>query len=106
MGIDRPTDDLPLFAWQPPVKILLFPMACRVGRVRDVASKLLAKSTDHHAIYYREQVNAAVRKNLSSLGLNEDQQDEQLHDFWEKVHAEAIRMNFQGSNGRNPRGAA
>lgn len=106
MGTDKPTDDLPLFAWKPPVKILLFPMACRVGRIRDVAAKLVAKTTDHHASYYREQVSTAIRNQLSALGVPNHDQEQQLCDFWEKVHAETVRLAYQGSNGRTPRGAA
>jgi hypothetical protein len=32
--------DLPLFAWQPPKQILLFPLTKRIGKVRHTATKL------------------------------------------------------------------
>lgn len=98
-------NDLPLFAWKPPVDIIAFPLDRRVGKIRDVARKLLSKSTDHHADYYAGQVTEALRRHLEKLGLSEDQQDEQIGAFWAKVDVELARLSYRGT-GNDPRGAA
>ncbi|MGQ4272612.1 DUF6074 family protein [Terrihabitans sp. B22-R8] len=88
--------DLPLFAWQPPVRVILFPMEKRVGRIRDVACKMLDKPTDRAAAHYRRQVTDSVLKHLDHLGLSEPQQDEQLGIFWLAVEGEMIRLSHLG----------
>ncbi|KAA1182103.1 hypothetical protein FP026_08430 [Rhizobium tropici] len=99
--------DLPLFAWKPACKIVLFPMVARVGKVRDVASKMLDKATDRHADYYRRQVTEALISQLDRTGIPENEQDEQLGAFWDAVQNEMIRQCYgSGALGNDPRGAA
>lgn len=88
--------ELPLFAWQPPCKLIAFPMIYRVGKIRDVAFKMMDKTTDRHAEHYRGQVNEALIRQLEKIGLSEMEVDEQLGAFWQKVQAEMIRMSYQG----------
>lgn len=38
-----------LFDWTPPCRMIVFPMSRRVGRIRDVAMKMLDKPTDRAA---------------------------------------------------------
>lgn len=102
MARDR---DLPLFAWKQPCKFIPFPMVSRVGKIRDVATKMLDKPTERHAEYYREQVNAGLLKQFATIGLSDEQQREQLRSFWEKVREEMIRQTYHRSSGRPPRGA-
>lgn len=100
-------DDLPLFAWQSPRSLIAFPMVKRIGKVRNVASKMLDKTTDRHAEYYRRQVTEALLRQLDRLGIPADEQAEQLGAFWHAVQNEIIRQCYgrvSGSNG--PRGAA
>ena len=35
----------------------LFPLDKRIGKIRSTATKMLAKTTDRHAAFYREQVS-------------------------------------------------
>jgi hypothetical protein len=92
----QPTD-LPLFAWSPPLcQLIAFPLVRRVGKVRDVAQKMLDKSTDRHADYYRNQVSDALLKHLTRLGLSEREQDEQIGAFWTAVDVEAARLTYRG----------
>ncbi|MER8829141.1 DUF6074 family protein [Mesorhizobium sp. M0938] len=46
----------------------------RVGKVRDVAGKMLAKTTDRHAESYRDQVTLALLNPLTRLGVSEYEQ--------------------------------
>ncbi len=99
--------DLPLFAWQPPCKVIPFPMAARVGKIRDTAAKMLDKATDRHADYYRRQVTEAIIAQLDRLGIPEHEQDEQLGAFWQEVQNEMIRQCYgRVADSDNPKGAA
>jgi hypothetical protein len=44
--MDDKHSSLPLFAWQPPCKLIPFPLIHRVGKIRDVAFKMMEKTTD------------------------------------------------------------
>lgn len=96
--------DLPLLDWQRPCKLIPFPMVNRVGKIRDVAGKMLDKATDRHADYYRDQVTSALLKQFAAIDLPNEQQDAQLTAFWERVRDEMIRQTYRGSN--RPGGAA
>lgn len=101
--------DLPLFTWKPSAcRLIAFPMVNRVGKIRDVARKMLDKSTDRHAEYYQKQVTEALIGQLEKIGLSEIEQDEQIGAFWCKVEQEMIRQSYQrpGTGSHDPRGAA
>ncbi|MCZ7488519.1 DUF6074 family protein [Rhizobium rhizogenes] len=88
--------------------LIPFPMANRVGKIRDVASKLIEKHTDRHADYYCKQVTEALTAQFDRLGFSEDQKDEQIGAFWTKVHHEVVRLRHRGgpTGSNNPKGAA
>ena len=87
----------------PSADVVAFPMARRIGKIRDVAGKMLAKTTERHAAYYRGQVTAALKDQLARLGLPDPDWDRELSAFWKRVQAEMIRMTFEG---RLPGGTA
>lgn len=100
----RNKSDLPPFTWQPPsCKLIAFPLDRRVGKIRDVAIKLMDKSTERHANSYRLQVSEALAVHLSKLGLSEDEQAVQISVFFKKVQDEVARLTYRGSR---PGGAA
>lgn len=86
-----------LFDWTPPCRVIAFPLIHRVGKIRDVASKMLAKSTDRHAESYRDQVTTGLLGHLARLGMPEHERDEQLGAFWTAVDIEIIRLTYRGS---------
>ncbi|TIN03865.1 MAG: hypothetical protein E5Y38_06295 [Mesorhizobium sp.] len=86
-----------LFDWTPPCQIIVFPMARRVGRIRDVAVKMLDKPTDKAAASYRDQVTDAMLRALARAGIPEDEQDEQLGAFWSAVQTEIIRLCYRNN---------
>lgn len=88
--------DLPLFVWQPPRQVIVFPMVRRVGRIRDVATKMLDKPTERAAVHYRGQVTDSLLRGLERAGISEREQDEQVRAFWEAVQAEMIRLTYSG----------
>ena len=85
-----------LLDWNPPCQVIAFPLVSRVGRIREVAAKVLAKSTDRHAESYRDQVTTGLLGHLGRLGIPEAEQDQQLGQFWSAVEAEIIRQTYQG----------
>lgn len=95
--------DLPLFAWRPPCQIVAFPLVNRVGKIRDVASKLLDKTTERHADYYRCQVNEGLVRHLEKVGLSRSSIDRELDRFWHEVELEVARQSYRG---HRPGGAA
>jgi hypothetical protein len=97
-------DDLPLFAWRPPTgAVITFPLAKQGGKIGDVARKLLTKTTDKHAEYYRGQVTDALVKRLLRLGIPDPVIHEQLGAFWIAVEWEMARLTYRG---QRPGGAA
>lgn len=89
-------DELPLFNWQPSRQVIVFPMTRRVGRIRDVAVKMLDKPTDRAAAFYRDQVTDGLLRSLARAGIPDDEQDEQIGAFWSAVQAEMIRLTYRG----------
>lgn len=90
-------DDNPPLNWQPSRQVVVFPMVRRVGRIRDVAAKMLDKRTDRAATSYRDQVTDGMLRSLHRAGISEDEQDEQLGAFWNAVQAEILRLTYRGS---------
>lgn len=99
-------DDLPLFAWQPPRQVLLFPLINRVGKVRHTAFKLAGKHGEDATLYWK-QVVAANRKHLERVGLSETEIDTEIRAFFDAVQGELNRMAYEGSSsGQRPGGGA
>ena len=83
--------------------LLAFPLHRRVGKVRDVAGKMLAKTTDRHAQFYRDQVTSALLNHLERLGVPRCEQEGQTSAFWNAVQAEMIGQTHRG---QRPGGSA
>ena len=82
---------------QKPCEMKPFPLARRVGKVRDVAAKMLTKTTDRHASSYRAQVTDALLGHLERIGVDEAEQAEQLGAFWLVVQQEMIRLTYRAA---------
>ena len=82
--------------WKPAVKVLAFPLVNRVGKIRDVATKMLDKTTARHVEHYRNQVTDAFIHHLEKIGLPEAEVDKQLGAFWAQVRVEMIRLAHRG----------
>ncbi|RUV69094.1 MAG: hypothetical protein EOR30_24120 [Mesorhizobium sp.] len=78
-----------------PCQVIAFPLIRRMGKIRDVATKMLAKSTDRHAESYRDQVTAALLSHLTRIGVPQAQQGKQLTTFWAAVQTEIIRQSYR-----------
>ncbi|MGH6862335.1 MAG: DUF6074 family protein [Phyllobacterium sp.] len=74
-------------------QIVPFPLTKRISRIRDVAAKLMDKTTDRHAEAYRNQVAEGLFRHLSRLGIAEDEQDEQVGAFFTAVEMELLRLH-------------
>ncbi|ESY51586.1 MULTISPECIES: DUF6074 family protein [unclassified Mesorhizobium] len=97
--------DLPLFECAArPCQILAFPLACRVGKVRDVATKLSGKTTEKHAVSYRLQVDVGLRTHLAKTRLRPEAIDAEVAAFWSSVRIEMQRIAYRdhGRGGATP----
>lgn len=77
-------------------QVIIFPMERRTGRIRHVAVKMLAKTTDRAASSYRDQVIAALLKHLNRMGASDAERSQQLVAFWRAVQAEMFRLASTG----------
>jgi len=75
----------------------VFPLNKRVGKIRDVAQKMLDKRSDRHALSYREQVTKALSAQLDRAGVDASNRNAQLTAFWLEVRAEILRQTYRGS---------
>lgn len=78
-------------------QLIPFPLVNRVGRIRDVARKMLDKQTDRHSEYYRDQTTKALLAQLERIGVDVNCRDAQLAAFWQAVQCEMLRLNYQGN---------
>lgn len=90
-------DDLPLFKWIPVGRVIVFPMARRSGRIRDVALKMLDKPTERAASSYRNQLTATLVKQLEKAGLSDEDLDEYVGEFWSAVQVEINRLTYRNN---------
>lgn len=85
-----------LLEWRQPVEIIPFPLARRIGRIREVADKLMHK-TDRQTEYYISQVTGGLFSQLDRLGVPVDTQDQMVEDFMTAVCQELNRRSgFDG----------
>lgn len=75
MGVSKKASpDLPLFAWQPPPKILLFPSVRRVPVIMSTAATAArAKHPERTIVAYLTRVRAAhIRKGVPTAEMERD----------------------------------
>jgi hypothetical protein len=95
-------DDLPLFRWTPPCRVMAFPLDKRIGRVRSVAEKLVGKRGHTADAYWRQTVKALAGQ-MERAGIPKAEIDIELRAFFDAVQAEMIRLTYRG---RRPGGDA
>jgi hypothetical protein len=88
-------NDLPLFRWTPPVKVILFPLDKRRGKVRHTA-KILASKHGDEAELYGKQVLAGIRKHFDRVGVSKEEADRELRTFFDAVQAELLSITCRG----------
>lgn len=82
--------------------VSVFPLDRRLGKIRDVATKLLAKTTERAVDAYRRQVTEALEVHLRSKRVPEDEHAGEIGRFWLAVDCEVARR----LHGRRPSGGA
>lgn len=76
--------------------LIIFPMSKRVGRIRDVAVKMLDKPTERSAEHYRRQVTEAILTGLDRIGVVEQEKAAHVSEFWKAVENEVGRIAYCG----------
>ncbi|KPA99980.1 DUF6074 family protein [Ahrensia marina] len=79
---------LPLFNWQPPVKIIAFPASKQIGKARHVASLFMNKTTERAQQSYWEQIEKGFSQKLHKLGLSDAEITKELEAFAALVQKE------------------
>lgn len=98
------TDDLPLFNWTPPCKVIPFPTRHRVGKVRRVAEVLAQKSGKDAGAYWQRTVETMLGQ-MERAGVSPSEAERQAGDFFDAVQAELQRRARQ-HHGTPPGGTA
>lgn len=98
---------LPLFAWEPPCKLIAFPLTARIGKVRRCAEVLETKQGNDATGYWRHQVRLMVDQ-LEKAGTSPDEINRQIAEFQQAVQNELVRRSYEGqsADNNNPKGAA
>ncbi len=99
--------DLPLFAWQPPCKLIAFPLIKRIGKIRRCAEVLEGKHGKDAEGYWRQQVRYMAEQ-LERTGCGPDEVRRQVAEFQQAVQCEMVRRSYEGQpiGNHDPRGAA
>ena len=77
-----------------PCQIIAFPLTRRAARIRDVAARIMEKTSDRQANAYRNQVAETFFRHLDKIGIAEDEQDEQVGAFFTAVELEIARLSY------------
>lgn len=85
-----------LNTYQSSAEIMPFPLSARIGKVRDVAGKLLACKSSQHARVYRAQVTEALGVHFRSKRVPTELHAGEIHKFWSAVELEVARRLHHG----------
>ena len=97
------TDDLPLFAWQPPRKVIPFPAAKRAGKIQRVA-EVLERKRGRDANHYWRQIAGGMQSQMEKAGIPPDTIADEMRAFFHAVQAEMERRAYRDHG--TPPGAA
>jgi hypothetical protein len=85
-----------LFDWKPPVKILAFPQARRVGPMRKTALNLLKlDGEEKKASAYRNRISSDLLRMLTEKQIDESDAVRQVDDFLAGVEKEVARLRIK-----------
>ena len=85
--------DLLIFERTQNCQFIPFPVTGRIGRIREVASKIRNKHSERHASYYRKQVTEALTWQLEKIHVSKVAQNEFVTAFWVEVEREILRQS-------------
>ncbi|WP_026479349.1 DUF6074 family protein [Ahrensia sp. 13_GOM-1096m] len=89
---------LPLFNWQPPVKIIPFPASKQIGKARHVAEVFMRKDTQRAQQSYWEQTEKGFSHKLLKIGMSDEAIKQELEAFAALVQKEVdILCHRQGA---------
>lgn len=96
-------DNLPLFTWQPPRRVIPFPTSKRVGKIQRVA-EVLERKRGRDADHYWRQVSSGMQNQMAKANIPREIIEAEMRAFLAAVQRELERRAYQQS-GRGP-GAA
>lgn len=85
-------DDLPLFAWSPPRKVIPFPTRLRTGHARKVAEQLDQARTNREADARLTRACQTLRRQMRAAGIPDNEIARQQETFLRMICAECDRI--------------
>lgn len=79
-------EDLPLFAWTPPVRMIPFPATARTGHALRIARQIAKGRTDNEASWALERACDSFVNQMVKAGFSEIETQRQLRDFRRAIH--------------------
>ncbi|WP_412556108.1 DUF6074 family protein [Sinorhizobium meliloti] len=89
--------------FQSDCELVPFPLPNRVGKIREVACKLLDRASDKAVAYYRKQISESIDAQFEKIGLPESERRRQITSFWAAVDHEMLKQSHVKNS---PGGAA
>ncbi|MCS3741969.1 DUF6074 family protein [Rhizobium sp. BK661] len=86
-------DDLPLLNWTPPVQIIPFPSASRVGHASKIARQLSKARTNREADRVLSRAIDAHSRQMSRAGVGVDEVERERREFLELIEKQCHRLN-------------
>ncbi len=86
-------NDLPLFNWTPPVQIIPFPSASRVGHASKIARQLSKARTNREADHVLSRAVHAHCRQLKHAGVTAEEIERQRVEFLELIEKQCHRLN-------------
>ncbi|ANL34092.1 DUF6074 family protein [Rhizobium phaseoli] len=77
-------------------EICVFPLACRIGKIRSVATNLMGSRSEKQSMAYRHQITAGLIAQMEKVGVPPIDQAERIFEFWAAVHTE-ISKRVEGA---------
>ena len=106
-------DDLPLFTWRPPAKVIPFPSSFRVGHAMKIAMQLSKARSNREADHIISRAVQAHCRQMEQAGLSRHVISEQRIDFLVTVDFQCRCLNSRwhpeipaATGNSDPRGAA
>ncbi|OQP84202.1 hypothetical protein BTR14_20585 [Rhizobium rhizosphaerae] len=105
-------DDLPLFQWRPPIKIIPFPSRHRIGHAGKVARQLAKARTNREADAILSKALEAHCRQMTRAGIAATDIEKERHGFKVAIRIECEKIdaawvpNLEPLSSGTPRGAA
>lgn len=86
-------NDLPLFSWSPPAKVIPFPSSSRMGYANKIAAQLSKARTNREADHVLARAVRAHCRQMKHAGVRPDEIERQRLEFLKLIEKQCHRLN-------------